>query len=96
MIPTIPIGMKVSSTNKITRHTQVTIRKMKIERNITTRRYQGWSWKMWAVVFRKETKIVIIENVMDTIGNQLRSMLAYATCIFSGLEWILSKNSEFL
>jgi hypothetical protein len=34
--------------------------------------------------------------VMDTIGNQLRSMVAYATWIFSGLLWFLSKNSKFL
>jgi hypothetical protein len=51
---------------------------------------------MWFAVFRKETKIVITENVMDTIGNQLKSMLAYATCIFSGLEIILFKNSKFV
>jgi hypothetical protein len=37
------------------------------------------SSKMWVAVFRKETKIVTTENVMDTIGNQLRSMVAYAT-----------------
>ncbi len=51
---------------------------------------------MWVAVFRKATKIVITENVMDTIGNQLKSMEAYATCIFLGLEGILFKNSDFI
>jgi hypothetical protein len=51
---------------------------------------------MWVAVFRKAIKIVITENVMDTIGNQLRSMEAYATCIFFGLEGILFKNSDFI
>jgi hypothetical protein len=79
MIPTTKIVMKIISTSIITKHTQVAIRKMKIDRNITTRRYQVMSSKMWVAVFRKETKIVTTENVMDTIGNQLRSMVAYAT-----------------
>ena len=51
---------------------------------------------MWVAVFRKAIKIVITENVMDTIGNQLKSMEAQATCIFLGLKGILFKNSDFM